>query len=253
MKPLLLITLIIALFSLQSHAQGTLIDQESATGPVQIEGNGNADGLNIQEDGPLLQSFVPTLSAIYFVSLEFADIQDNGTAGATVDVNLYTGSPYPQVATLLGTTAAVYMPNGFNNNGLGIAGIATFDFLTPITLTAGETYYLDPVVLSGDNPWDIITIGNTYPNGQIFEYGVGLPSDFWFQEGINAVPEPTTLALIGIGILVFIVRHRLKLPVMVFAGILISVPALSVNASQDSVVQATASAAGFFRQNYRIN
>jgi len=186
-------------FSYQSHSQGTLIDQESASGPVQIQGNGNADGLNIQEDSPLLQSFIPELSAVDFISLEFVDIPGNGTAGATVDVNLYSGSPYPQVATLLGTTAAVYMPNGFNNNGLGLAGIATFDFLTPITLTAGETYYLEPVVLSGDNPWDIITIGNTYPNGQIFYDGSGLPSDFWFQEGIDAVPEPNTLALATLG------------------------------------------------------
>jgi hypothetical protein len=195
----LLATMLLMAFSYQSHAQGTLIDQESASGPVQIQGNGNADGLNIQEDSPLLQSFIPELSAVDFISLEFVDIPGNGTAGATVDVNLYSGSPYPQVATLLGTTAAVYMPNGFNNNGLGLAGIATFDFLTPITLTAGETYYLEPVVLSGDNPWDIITIGNTYPNGQIFYDGSGLPSDFWFQEGIDAVPEPNTLALATLG------------------------------------------------------
>jgi hypothetical protein len=194
-------------FSFQSHAQGTLIDQESASGPVQIQGNPNGDGLNIQEDSPLEQSFIPELSAIDFVSFEFWDIPGNGTTGATVDVNLYEGSPYPQIATLLGTTAVVYMPNGFNNNGLGFIGVATFDFLTPISLTAGETYYLEPVVLSGDNPWDIITIGNTYPSGQVFEAGSGLPSDFWFQEGINAVPEPTTLALIGIGILAFIFKR----------------------------------------------
>jgi hypothetical protein len=241
---ILLAAILLTAFSFQSHAQGTLIDQESASGPVAVQGNGNADGLNIQEDMPLEQSFIPELSAIDFISLEFVDIPGNGTAGATVDVNLYSGSPYPQIATLLGTTLEVHMPNGFNNNGLGIAGIETFGFLTPIALTAGETYYLEPVVLSGDNPWDIITIGNTYPNGQVFEDGSGLPSDFWFQEGINAVPEPTTLALIGIGILAFIFRHRLKIPVFVFASILLAVPVLSVNAGQDSVVQATASAAG---------
>lgn len=238
---ILLAAMLLLAFSFQSHAQGTLIDQESATGPVQIEGNGNADGLNIQEDDPLLQSFVPTLSAIDFVSLEFADVQGNGTAGATVDVNLYSGSPYPQIATLLGTTAAVYMPNGFNNNGLGIAGIATFDFSTPIALTAGDTYYFEPVVLSGDNPWDIITIGNTYSNGQIFEYGVGLPSDFWFQEGINAVPEPTTLSLIVLGgfLMFLLFKHRSKLVVL----LLFASPVLPVY-SADSVVQATASDAG---------
>src|ERR1700722_9271887 len=106
----LLAAMFLIAFSYQSQAQGMLIDQESAAGPVQIQGNPNGDGLNIQEDSPLEQSFIPELSAIDFVSFEFWDIPGNGTAGATVDVNLYSGSPYPQIATLLGTTAAVYMP-----------------------------------------------------------------------------------------------------------------------------------------------
>jgi hypothetical protein len=88
----LLAAMLLMAFSFRSHAQGTLIDQESASGPVQIQGNGNADGLNIQEDSPLLQSFIPELSAVDFISLEFVDIPGNGTAGATVDVNLYSGS-----------------------------------------------------------------------------------------------------------------------------------------------------------------
>jgi hypothetical protein len=240
-----LATIFVLAASLHVHAQG-IIDQESATGPVQILGNGNADGLNIQEDDPLLQSFTPTLSAIGYVSLEFADIPNNGNNGATVDVNLYADSPDIGVATLLGTTAEVYIPNGFNNSNLGIAGIATFDFSTPIALTAGDTYYIEPVVVSGDNPWDIIGIDNSSYNGQLFEDGYALNGgQFWFQEGIEAVPEPTTLALIGFGgLLVFILKRRSNLPVFMFAGALFTFPVLSVNASQDSVVQVTASAAG---------
>jgi hypothetical protein len=52
-----------------------------------------------------MQSFVPTLSMIDFVSLEFEDIPGNGTAGATVEVNIWTGSPSTFTATLLYTRA----------------------------------------------------------------------------------------------------------------------------------------------------
>jgi len=188
--------------ALHTLAQGFVFDQQSATGPVPVLGNGNADGLNIQP-APLTQSFTPSLSAIGFVQLELADIPGNGNNGATVYVKLWTGSPninFP-TATLLGSTAPVYMPNGFNNNNLLVAGIADFYFSTPVPLTAGQAYYLQPVVLSGDNPWDIIAIGDTYPDGQLFVGGAGFSTDLWFREGV--VPEPSSLALVGLSGLFF--------------------------------------------------
>jgi len=210
--------------SIQVHAQGLVYDQQSATGPVAVVGNGNADGLDIQEDSPLMQSFTPTFSAIGFVQFEFWDIPNNGTNGATVYVNLWTGSPNPRLATLLGSTTAVYMPNGFVNGGLSIAGITNFSFSTPISLTPGQTYYLEPIVASGDDPWDIITIGNTYPNGQLYGKTGGFfqPStDFYFREGIVSVPEPSIFALIGLsGLLVFGFKRRSKLVVPFLVGIL---------------------------------
>jgi len=196
--------------SLQTHAQGLLYDQQSATGPNSPTPN---DFLNIQEDQPLVQAFIPSLSAIGFVQFEFWDIANNGTNGATVYVNLWTGSPDLRSgfnSTLLGSTAPVYMPNGFVNDGLGFAGITNFYFSTPIALTSGQTYYLQPVVLSGDDPWDIgVLTYDAYPNGQVFEDGDGFSSeDFWFREGV--VPEPSTLVLIGlICLLLFIFKPAL--------------------------------------------
>lgn len=131
------------------------------------------------------------------------------------------------------------MPNGFGA-GAGPAGIGleTFNFSTSIILTAGEIYYLQPVVQSGDNPWDIMTIGDTYPNGQLFVNGAGFSTDFWFREGI--VPEPTSLALVGLSsLLAYAFKRRSKL----FILLLFTLPVLSVHAA-DSVVQATADAAG---------
>src|SRR5665213_1201669 len=57
--------------SLQTHAQGFVYDQQSATGPSNPPAD---DFFNIQEDSPLTQSFIPTLSAIGFVQFEFWDI-----------------------------------------------------------------------------------------------------------------------------------------------------------------------------------
>jgi hypothetical protein len=235
--------------SLQTHAQGFMYDQQSATNPVAVVGNGNADGLDIQEDQPLVQSFIPSLSAIGFVQLEFADIGNyNGANGATVYVNLWTGRANVNLppATLLGSTAPVYMPNGFEN-GFTYSGVTNFYFSTPVALTSGQTYYLQPVVASGDNPWDIVTIGDTYPNGQVFIKGAGFNTDFWFREGVT-VPEPTFLALIGLGSLAILMcrRRTLLRAFAMLAVLFILLAASPIHAQQalapvqDSVVQAVA-------------
>src|SRR5208283_4970752 len=103
--------------SFQTHAQGTLVfDQQSATNPMIPRGNSSVDGLNIQTE-PLTQSFIPALSAIGFVQLEFQDILNNGNNGATVYVNLWAGSPNTNSATFVSSTTPVVMPDGFGNNG----------------------------------------------------------------------------------------------------------------------------------------
>ena len=93
--------------STQIHAQGFIYDQQSATNPISTFTPG-VDGLDIQPE-PLTQSFTPSLSAIGFVQFEFVDIPDNGNNGATVYVNLWTGSPNTSSATLLGSTTPVYI------------------------------------------------------------------------------------------------------------------------------------------------
>ena len=234
--------------STQIHAQGTLIyDQQSATNGVSLYDN-YVDGLYIQPE-PLTQSFIPALSAIGFVQLEFEDVPGNGNNGATVYVNLWTGSPNIHSATLLGSTTPVYMPDGFQNPGLGGGGVTNFYFSTSITLTVGQTYYIQPAVLSGDNPWAVVTIGDIYPNGKLYGSGAGFqPStDLWFREGV--VPEPTILALVGLSsLLVFGFRRRSKLFVLLGAGALLFGSAraqlMSVQSTPDSIVRIAADEAG---------
>jgi len=176
--------------SFQTHAQGFFYDQES-TNPPSVLG----DHLDIQP-APLTQSFIPTLTAIKFVQFELWDLPNSANNGATVYVNLWTGSPNvnDNDAILLGSTTPVYMPGGF---GYGVPGVTNFYFALAIALTPGQTYYLQPVVQSGDNPFDIWAPGNSYPNGQLFIDGGASNGDLWFREGV-LVPEPTTFALFGL-------------------------------------------------------
>jgi hypothetical protein len=138
------------------------------------------------------------------------------------------------------------MPEGF---GSFFPGVTNFYFSTALALTPGQTYYLQPVVLSGDNPWDVWAPGDTYPNGQLFDRGNGFSTDLWFREGVESVPEPTALALIGFSSLfVFGFKRRARQFVMLAVwGLLFSsarAQMLSVQpASGDSVVQAVAAEA----------
>ena len=100
---------------LQAHAQGFVYDQQSTNPPSTL-----GDYLDIQTS-PLTQSFTPALSAIGFAQFNFRDIPGSGNNGATVYVNLWTGSPNINFnsAALLGSTAPVHMPEGF---GRGVPG-----------------------------------------------------------------------------------------------------------------------------------
>ena len=225
--------------STQTYAQGLVYDQQTANAP-----SVSGDYFNIQSDSPLLQSFVPALSAIGFARLQFTDAPNNGTNGATVYVSLWTGSPNTSSATFLGSTTPVFMPNGF---GSSIPGVTNFYFSTLIPLTAGQTYYLQPVVLSGDNPFDIKVLGNVapfgdyYSAGDLYSKGTDTGIDLWFGEGIVSVPEPSTLILVVVaGVLVFVFKRRSKLIV----PLLFAASVLSVQAAPDSIVQATADEAG---------
>src|ERR1700679_857892 len=182
----------------QAHSQGTLIDQESWPTPIIPSSANSVDGLFLTDlsTEELVQSFTPTLSAVDFISMEFIA----GTGSATAAVSLYESSQFTSAANLLGTTESATMTAPFVKNGLGVAGVQTFDFSNPITLTPGDTYYFEPVLKSGGANWTFETIiGDTYPNGVLYANGYPfvIQTNDWFQEGITAVPEPPIFALLG--------------------------------------------------------
>ena len=206
MKTQRLLALSILFAAFHARCQGFMYDQSSATNTGPALGD---YGVLIQDSQPMGQSFTPSLSAIGFVQLKFFDgIPANGV-GTSVYVNLWSGSI--STGTLLGSTAPVAMPDG----GLNF-NITNFFFPTPISLTPGTTYYLQPVTETGDaDAWEVIAggidqgTGYNYPGGVAIFNGTESTKDLWFREGID-VPEPSAamLGLLGGGVFLYARRKR---------------------------------------------
>lgn len=176
-----LVAAIVFLFNCFVFGQGPFqYDQQAIN---LIEG---AAGL--QSAQPLGQSFTPSLSSIGFVELNLYDGDTLHTAGATVFVNVRSNSV---TGPILGSSAMVFMPDGF-------FGVTNFIFSTPIGLAPGQTYYLQPLVQSGDG-WGSYVTDGSYAGGTEIYQGVPVPGrNLWFREGV-VVPEPSSVLLLVLG------------------------------------------------------
>jgi hypothetical protein len=177
-----------------AFCQGTLqYDQQSVPANPTVEG----DFLLIQTNGPIGQSFIPSLSSVGFIALAFHDTHPGNNLGATVYVNLRQDSI---TGTIIGSTQPISMPDGFDST-------TYFFFSTPIAVSPGTTYYLEPVVQSGDL-WDAIYYHYNYPRGSAYIQGIPNIWDLAFLEGA-VVPEPSSALVfsIGAGALIYLRRR----------------------------------------------
>jgi hypothetical protein len=187
MRPTFAAALALAVTTLAAVGQGTLVyDQQSATNR-----SFNGYGAPFGVEQPFGQAFTPALSSVGFVQLELDDPYPGDGIGATVYVNLWADSL--ATGTLVDSTAPVAMPDRF------FLGITNFVFARPVPVTAGTTYYLQPVVQSGDNSWAIIAGDFAYPSGTLFINGHPDVNGFklWFREG-TYVPEPSSTWLFAL-------------------------------------------------------
>ena len=98
--------LAIAFASASAFGQGTFIyDQQSAD-----ETTGGGVGGLIQSFVSIGQSFTPTLSSVGFIRLRMFDSISGNGIGATVHLNLRSGSIS---GSILSSTDPVFMPDGF--------------------------------------------------------------------------------------------------------------------------------------------
>jgi hypothetical protein len=187
MRPTFPAALALAVTTLAAPGQGTFIyDQQSASN--RNSGSGDAP---FAVEQPFGQAFTPALSSVGFVQFEFSAFYPGNGPGATVYVNLWADSL--ATGTLLDSTTPVYMPNSF------FANVTNFFFAVPVPVTPGTTYYLQPVLQSGERLWGITGGNFNYPNGTWFAYGQPVldGSVLWFREG-TYVPEPSSALLFAL-------------------------------------------------------
>jgi hypothetical protein len=191
--------MVLAFSTSAPYGQGTFIyDQQSDTNET-VPGGGSP----IQQGSPLIgQGFTPTLPGIDFIRLKLTDANWTNGLGATVFVNLRSGSIG---GSIIASTAPVTFADAFT-------GTPNFLFSATVPLTPGTTYYFQPVVQSGDL-WRALVSEFNYPGGIAWSQGIGLPgADFWFREGI-IIPEPSSaalLTLLGGSLLIYVRSIRTR-------------------------------------------
>ena len=175
------------LTGLSASAQGTLTyDQQSSTDETPPT-FGAGSLVPVNPGTGTGQSFTPSLSSVGFIRLMLDDADPTDGAGATVYINLRSGSI---LGPIIGTTASVRMLNTFS-------GPATFLFASPVPLAPATTYYFEAVEQTGGS-WDMYGVGSTYAGGSGFSAGVPTAGNLWFREG-TIVPEPSSAALLLLG------------------------------------------------------
>jgi len=101
------------------------------------------------------------------------------------------------------------LPDGFGTGTPGGA-LTHFDFSSSVPLVPGNVFVIDVVVAAGDN-WGIGSCGcliDTYPPGRQIPFGVpSLSNDLWFTEG-PAVPEPSSVVMLGTGVVTLLAYSR---------------------------------------------
>jgi hypothetical protein len=172
-------------------SQGTLVYDQQSTNLI--------EGAAFLRSGqPMGQSFTPFLSSIDFIELNLYDSDSLSQSGATVYLNLRSGSI---TGSILASTAAVFLPDGF-------FGTASFSFSSPITVIPGVTYYFQPLIQSGDSMGSYVTDGSYTGGTAIYQSVPIVDRDLWFREGI-VIPEPGTWVLLVVGCGLLAWRSRL--------------------------------------------
>ena len=161
-----------------------MYDQQSSD-----ENNYQEGGADIQQNQPIGQSFIPSLSFVGFIRLFIYNGLGGNTTAATIHVNLHANSI---TRPILSTTAPVFIPGGTL-----FTEPVNFFFASPVAVTPSTSYYFQPIIEDNNNLGLSQSSSYNYLGGTVFAGGVSIPSnDLWFREGVYVVPEPSSALLV---------------------------------------------------------
>lgn len=192
MRAKLLVALVGGLIAASATANGAIVvDQSQLINDAPIAGFSQRD---------LAQSFKPTFNNITGASIQ---LYTSGSGSATVTISLYDALPNA-AGNLLATGS---------DFGVSAGQWADVSFASAIAVIPNATYYLvftgsnqDLLVAGGvDTPY---TRGNTFANTGYQSYPT---LDYAFQtysDNQIEVPEPTSMALFGLGAIGFVAARR---------------------------------------------
>ena len=188
MKVGLLATVLGLLAAGQARA-GLIIDQQdtdtvvnyyAAAGPLS-----NPDAQHVS------QSFTPTAT-----SMNYFELTLSGNSTGNAYLQLIAGNGVGSSPTVLGTSETVTV----TPNQQDAPYLQAFTFATPITLTPGASYTM---IIESTSISDDILVGNTAANSYAGGSGYNIfnspITDFYFQEGLQSVPEPSTFVMAIVG------------------------------------------------------
>jgi len=169
-----------------------------------------------------------TLNGIWVENVNYTDSLNNGTwaslnPGDSITLRIVDPSQLNTAGFVLDSqTCTVATGNGIsggNNNSPYWSGSGDWLYMsldTPVTLAANTQYGFD---LTSSGPWFELAgmNANQYDGGSAYSANAGdlntgtvYAGDRTFVVGLTAVPEPSTLALAGLGGLAFLFRRRVK-------------------------------------------
>ncbi len=162
--------------------------------------------------GQYSQTFTPALDRLDFVTLRLQKFGGD-TDPATFKVALYEAHYNPDdmsyTGPLLGTSDAVVLPNDLPPTDV------EFNFAITVNLTPGQLYLMYLWGIGDGGNYGIAhASGNGYAGGMMLEGfwpSFTNAQDLAFSEGFVEVPEPTSLALLAVGMLCAAIRtprHR---------------------------------------------